>query len=186
MPVPKANRSKVAEIAIRYLPRTCAHCGEEGSTLGHERECARRPDAGQTPPPVKPRNRGPALTPMLEKAKKQAEAAARLPQAAERAEAGDEESAEAYLGLADGMPAADAEQARRDRHAREVAAMRRRLAARDAEQRERRRAEEAMQREAERAPRGGGGGAGASPRRARDGSRGARRRRRGGARGCDG
>ena len=61
VPLPKANRSKVAEIAIRYLPRTCAHCGEEGSTLGHERECARRPDAGQTPPPVKPRNRGPAL-----------------------------------------------------------------------------------------------------------------------------
>lgn len=64
-PVPKANRNKVAELAIRYLPRTCAHCGEEGTTLGHERECGRRPDAGRTPPPVVARNRGTALTPLL-------------------------------------------------------------------------------------------------------------------------
>ena len=66
VPVPKANRNKVAELAIRYLPRTCTHCGEENSTLGHERECKQRPDAGRTPTQPSVNNRGAALTPILE------------------------------------------------------------------------------------------------------------------------
>ena len=68
VPVPKANRNKVAELAIRYLPRTCTHCGEENSTLGHERECKQRPDAGRTPTQPSVNNRGAALTPILEQA----------------------------------------------------------------------------------------------------------------------
>ena len=67
-PVPKANRNKVAELAIRYLPRTCTHCGEENSTLGHERECKQRPNAGRTPTQPSVNNRGAALTPILEQA----------------------------------------------------------------------------------------------------------------------
>ena len=45
MPLPRANRNRVAELAIKHLPR---------------------PDGYTTPPPVRPNNRGHPLTPLLE------------------------------------------------------------------------------------------------------------------------
>ena len=45
VPLPRANRCRVAELAIKHLPR---------------------PDGYTTPPPVRPNNRGQQLTPLLE------------------------------------------------------------------------------------------------------------------------